>query len=183
MRSVMASLLGYLASLAAFTAGAEECTQPSNPIETDRPDITNSSIVLPVGSLQNENGINLSRHDGAQVFDGTNSRLRLGIAPCLELLVDLPNVVTAFHGPGASGFTDVVPAVKWQISPIPEKFDLSVTTGVGLPTGAVSVAGPGAQPYLQFPWSVELGRGWAITGMVTNFFVPADPVNRYTNQS
>jgi hypothetical protein len=180
---LMLGLLGYLASLPASLARAEECTQPSNPIETDRPDITNSSIVLPVGSLQNENGINLSRHDGAQVFDGTNSRLRLGIAPCLELLVDLPNVVTAFHGPGASGFTDVVPAVKWQISPIPEKFDLSVTTGVGLPTGAVSVAGPGAQPYLQFPWSVELGRGWAITGMVTNFFVPADPVNRYTNQS
>jgi hypothetical protein len=36
---------------------------------------------------------------------------------------------------------------------------------------------------LQFPWSVEIGHGWAITGMVTNFFIPADPVNRYTNQS
>jgi Putative MetA-pathway of phenol degradation len=73
--------------------------------------------------------------------------------------------------------------VKWQISPIPGKFDLSVTAGVGLQTGAVAIAGPGMQPYLQFPWSVELGRGWAITGMVTNFFTPADPVNRYTNQS
>jgi len=183
MRSVMASLLGYLASLAAFTVGAEECTQPSNPIETDRPDITNSSIVLPVGSFQSENGINLSRRDGALVFDGTNSRLRLGIAPCPEVLVDLPSNVTAFHGFGASGFTNLAPAVKWQISPIPEKFDLSMTTGVGLPTGAGSIAGPGAQPYLQFPWSVEIGHGWAITGMVTNFFIPADPVNRYTNQS
>jgi hypothetical protein len=183
MRSLMASLLGYLASLAAFTAGAEECTRSSNPIETDRPDITNSSIVLPVGSFQSENGINLSRRDGAQVFDGTNSRLRLGIARCLEVLVDLPSNVTAFHGLGASGFTNLAPAVKWQISPIPEKFDLSMTTGVGLPTGAGSIAGPGAQPYLQFPWSVEIGHGWAITGMVTNFFIPADPVNRYTNQS
>ncbi len=131
MRSLMASLLGYLASLAAFTAGAEECTRSSNPIETDRPDITNSSIVLPVGSFQSENGINVSRRDGAQVFDGTNSRLRLGIAPCLEVLVDLPSNVTAFHGFGASGFTNLAPAVKWQISPIPEKFDLSMTTGVG----------------------------------------------------
>jgi hypothetical protein len=66
------------------------------------------------------------------------------------------------------------------ISPIPEKFDLSITTGVGLPTGARSIAGPGAQPYLQFPCSVELGHGWALTGMVTYFFIPADPVNRYT---
>jgi hypothetical protein len=68
-------------------------------------------------------------------------------------------------------------------SPIPEKFDLSMTAGIGLSTGAVSIAGPSAQPYVQFPWSVELGRGWAITGMVTNFFTPANPVNRYTNQS
>jgi hypothetical protein len=77
----------------------------------------------------------------------------------------------------------LAPAIKWQISPIPDKFDLSITVGIGMPTGAVGVAGPGTQPYLQFPWSIELGSGWAITGMVTNFFVPADPVNRYTNQS
>jgi Putative MetA-pathway of phenol degradation len=177
-------LAASLASLSgASKASAAECTQRSDPIETDRPDTTDSSVVVPVGSFQNENGINLNRRESALVFDGTNSRLRLGIAPCLEVLVDLPTDVTAFRGPGASGFTNVVPAVKWQISPIPEKFDLSMTAGVGLPTGAVAIAGPGMQPYLQFPWSMELGSGWAITGMVTNFFIPADPVNRYINQS
>jgi hypothetical protein len=181
---LVALLAASVASLSgASAASAAECTQPSNPIETDRPDTTNSSVVVPVGSFQNENGINLNRRDSALVFDGTNSRLRLGIAPCLEVLVDLPTDVSAFRGPGASGFTNVVPAVKWQISPIPEKFDLSMTSGVGLPTGAVAIAGPGMQPYLQFPWSLELGSGWAITGMVTNFFIPAGPVNRYINQS
>src|SRR5258708_23160547 len=140
MRTLMASLLGYPASLAAFAAGAEECTQPSNPIETDRPDITNSSIVLPVGSFQSENGINLSRRDGAQVFDGTNSRLRLGVGPCLEVLVDLPSNVTAFHGFGASGFTNLAPSVEWQIRPTPEQFDLSMPTVVGLPTVSASGA-------------------------------------------
>jgi hypothetical protein len=41
-------------AMAAFeaTAVAGECTTPSSPIETDRPDVTNSSIVVPVGSLQ-----------------------------------------------------------------------------------------------------------------------------------
>lgn len=141
------TLATFLASVtASVAAAAEECTQPSNPIETDRPDNTNSSIVLPVGSFQDENGINVSRQNGAQVFDGTNSRLRLGIAPCLEVFVDLPTVDTPIRGAGASGLTNVAPAVKWQISPIPEKIDLSMTAGVGLPTGAVSIAGPGAQP-------------------------------------
>src|SRR5215467_6735014 len=75
---------------------ADACTQSSAPIETDRPDVTNSSVVVPVGSLQNENGINVSRRDGATIFDGTNSRLRLGIAPCFEILIDLPNYVGTF---------------------------------------------------------------------------------------
>jgi hypothetical protein len=174
---------GAVASLCASTAVAGECTQPNNPIETDRPDTTNSSIVVPVGSLQNENGINMSRRDGADIFDGTNSRWRLGIAPCVEFLVDLPNYLGTFRGAGASGFGDVTPAVKWQVSPVPGKFDLSVTVGVALPTGADMIAGRGAQPYMQFPWSFDLGGGWAITGMETNFFTPLSPTVTFSNQS
>src|SRR5262249_14224665 len=82
-----------------------------------------------------------------------------------------------FRGAGPSGFGNVAPAFKWQISPVPGKFDLSVTAGAGLPTGARAIAGPGVQSYLQFPWSVQLGGGWAFTGLVTNFFTPADAVN------
>jgi hypothetical protein len=162
---------------------ADECTKASEPIATDRPDITNSSVVVPVGSLQNENGWNVSRRDGLDVVDGSNSRWRLGIAPCLEVLIDLPNYAGTFRGSGPSGFGDVAPAVKWQISPVPGKIDLSITAGAALPTGARSIAGRGVQPYLQFPWSVELHDGWALTGMVTNFFTPDDPANRYSNQT
>ncbi len=162
---------------------AEGCTQPSEPIETDRPDTTNSSVVVPVGSLQNENGANVTRRSGADVFDGANSRWRLGVAPCFEVLIDLPNYVGALRGAGPSGFSDIAPAFKWQVSPAPGKFDLSVTAGAGLPTGARAITGRGVQPYLQFPWSLELGDGWAFTGMVTNFFMPEDPVNRYSNQT
>jgi opacity protein-like surface antigen len=173
-----------VAALAWHTSAiaADECTQASAPIATDRPDTTNSSVVVPVGSLQNENGWNVSRRDGGNVFDGSNSRWRLGVASCLEVLIDLPNYVGTFHGAGPSGFGDVAPAVKWQVSPLPAKIDLSVTAGTALPTGALAIAGRGVQPYLQFPWSVELHDGWAVTGMVTNFFTPDDP-NKYSNQS
>ncbi|HMA72412.1 MAG TPA: transporter [Xanthobacteraceae bacterium] len=183
-RSVwLPAIITALAWSTTAAVAAEECTQPSEPIATDRPDTTNSSVVVPVGSLQNENGANVSRRNGADVFDGTNSRWRLGIVPCFELLIDLPNYVGTFRGAGPSGFGNVAPAFKWQISPIPGKFDLSLTAGVGLPTGAEAIAGHGVQPYLQFPWSVELGDGWALTGMVTNFFTPEDPANKYSNQS
>src|SRR5215469_5264304 len=133
----------------------------------DRPDVTNSPIVVPAGSLQSENGIDTSRDHGADILNGTNSRWRLGIAPCLEVLVDLPNYFATLRGVGPSGFGDVAPAVKWQISPLPGKFDLSLTVGAALPTGATDVAGPGVQPYVQFPWSIDLGGDWALNGMET----------------
>jgi hypothetical protein len=151
-------------------AEAGECPSPTSEIATDRPDVTNSSLVVPMGSLQGENGINSTGHGPERAFDGTNSRLRLGVAPCLELLVDLPNYVWGFRGPTDSGFFNVVPAIKWQLNSLPEPWNLSVTAGAGLPTGATKIAGLGVQPYLQFPWSHELGNGWGTSGMLTTFF-------------
>jgi hypothetical protein len=148
---VIAFVGGTLAAFGAGAAAAGECPQPNKPIETDRPDVTNSSSVVPVGSLQNENGVDQSRNHGADVLDGTNSRWRLGIAPCLEVLADLPNYVATFQGVGASGFGDVAPAVKWQLNLPQSKFNVSVTTGAALPTGAIAVSGRGVQPYVQIP--------------------------------
>lgn len=161
-------------SLAAVNAQAETCPTAKHEIATDRPDVTNSSIVVPVGSFQSENGVNSRGQDGGQLIDGTNTRWRLGIAPCLEILMDLPTYFATVRGPGSSGFTDVAPAIKWQVSPIPGKIDLSLVAGVALPTGAVDIAGPGAQPYLQMPWSWELHDGWGLSGMLTEFFRPSE---------
>jgi hypothetical protein len=170
-------LLSVCLILSATGARADGCPTAKDEIATDRPDVTNSSLVVPVGSFQSENGVNVSARDGGRSVDGTNSRWRLGVAPCLELLVDLPSYVANVHAPGNSGFTDVAPAVKWQVSPIPGKVDMSLVFGVALPTGAAEIAGRGAQPYVQLPWSWELHDGWGVSGMFTEFFRPTDPTS------
>jgi hypothetical protein len=164
-------------------AYAGECPTSSSEIATDRPDVTNSSLVVPLGSLQSENGINTTRKGFDRTFDGTNSRLRLGVAPCLEVLVDLPNYVGGLRGAAESGFGNVAPAIKWQFSSLPEPWNLSVTAGAGLPTGSSRIVVPGIQPYLQFPWSHELGGGWGTSGMVTTFFFPSNPANKQTTEA
>jgi hypothetical protein len=161
---------------------ADDCPGNSSEIATDRPDVTNSSLVVPAGSLQSENGVDLTSRSGAQTLNGTNTRLRVGLFPCFELLADLPSYSAGVQGPADWGFSNLSPALKWQISPLPGKFDLSVTTGVGLPTGASRISGPGPQPYLQFPWSLELSDDWAATGMVTEFFTPSDPATKLVSQ-
>jgi Putative MetA-pathway of phenol degradation len=177
-RILQIGLLSAVAVLGAVDARAEGCPTAKDEIATDRPDVTNSSLVVPVGSLQSENGANVSARDGGRTIDGTNTRWRLGVAPCLELLVDLPTYFANIRRPGRSGFSDVAPAIKWQVSPIPGKVDLSVVFGMALPTGAVDMAGRGAQPYLQLPWSWELNEGWGVSGMLTEFFRPSDVTNK-----
>ena len=162
---------------------ADTCPTAKDEIATDRPDVTNSSLVVPVGSLQSENGVNFSARDGGRTIDGTNTRWRLGVAPCLEVLLDLPTYFANVREPGSSGFSDVAPAIKWQVSPIPGKVDLSLVFGVALPTGAVEIAGRGAQPYLQMPWSWELHDGWGLSGMLTEFFRPSELTTRRITQA
>jgi hypothetical protein len=111
--------LGVCFLLGLFVVGATEtradsCPSQQDEIATDRPDVANSSLVVPVGSFQSENGVNLSARDGGRSLDGTNTRWRVGVAPCLEVLVDLPGYLSNLRSPGTSDFTDVAPAVKWQ---------------------------------------------------------------------
>jgi hypothetical protein len=171
-------LLTLLIYHSTFTAEAESCPGIGDEIATDRPDVTNSSVVVPAGSLQIENGVNFSMRAGDRFVDGANTRLRAGIANCLEFLVDTPTYFANVRNPENSGFSDVAPALKWQISPIPGKVDLSAVFGLALPTGSAGIAGRGAQPYLQFPWSWELRSGWGLSGMFTEFFRPSEPASK-----
>lgn len=164
-------------------AEAGECPSPQSEIATDRPDVTNSSLVVPDSSIQIENGVNTSGQSAGKSFDGSNSRLRFGVAPCLEVLVDVPSYVGRLTGTVDGGFTNVGPGVKWQVSGLPEPANLSVVFGAGLPTGTPAITGAGFQPYLQFPWSYELGGGWDISGMFTSFFRPSDLANRQTSEA
>ena len=66
-------------------AWADGCPLPTSEIDTDRPDTTNSSEVVPVGSLQVENGVNIADWPDGTRLDGTNSRLRLGVADTVPL--------------------------------------------------------------------------------------------------
>ena len=128
-------------------------------------------------------GVNLSRRNGDVTFDGTESRARFGVALCLEILLDVPSYFAAVRGQRASGFSDAAPAVKWQISQVPGTFDLAATVGAALPTGTTAVAGRGVQPYLQWPWSSDLGGGWSLAGMLTNTFTSADAHNKILSET
>jgi hypothetical protein len=77
-------LLWALAGGTRAARGADGCSIAADEIATDRPDVTNSSLVVPRGSLQAENGVDWTVQHGSNALDGTNTRLRLGVAHCIE---------------------------------------------------------------------------------------------------
>ena len=139
----------------------EACPDPAQEIDTDRPDVTNSSVVVPRGSLQMENGINWTGGQ-ASGLDGPNSRVRLGLAECSELFVDLPDFSSAH-----AGVSGIAPGFKRQIEGLPDGLSASAVAGMLLPSGSNSYG-----PYVQFPWSQELTENWKIDGMATGSWFP-----------
>jgi hypothetical protein len=140
-------------------------------IVTDRPDITESGIVVPKGSLQVENGLTLTNDHGQHTLDLSETLLRLGVGSRTELRFVIPNYINGFEGRApASGFGDIALGVKQQLGPLWGGFDLSVIAAVSLPTGADRTSSHGVDPFLKFPWSQDLRGGWSVGGMFSVFW-------------
>jgi hypothetical protein len=167
-RSAFAAALFVIAlNTGAFvTFAADGCPTSADEISTDRPDVTNSSRVVPYGSLQVENGVDWTVRQGSNVVSGTETRLRFGVARCTEVLADVPTYFYSLNGRASSGFSDLVVSVKREL-PVPLGFHLSATGGLGFPTGAAKISSHGYDPYIQFPWSRRLTDDWSLHGMFT----------------
>jgi len=163
---------------APWAAGlAEGCPDASQDIVTDRPGVTNSSVVVPTGSLQMENGMTWTAHPAQGALDGPSTRLRFGVANCTEMLVDTPDFTGGIYGHGSVGFSDLAPAIKRQFEGLPEGLNLSAAVGLALPTGRQSISGGGYNPYFQFPWTQDLGNGWTAGGMLSTTWLTGRPIS------
>ena len=166
-----AVLLGFVLLPA---VGWADCATIAEPIDTDRPDSPDDSPTVPPGSLQFENGVGVSRSGGVSTIDLPETRIRLGLTSCTELLIDLPNYNhTLGHGP--HGFGDIAPGFKHQFDGLlPDPFQLWLAGGVALPTGDPKIAGRGAQPYIQVPASVDLTEKLTLAAQYLVTFHPGD---------
>jgi hypothetical protein len=167
-RSAFAAALFLIAliTMASRTFAADGCPTSADEISTDRPDVTNSSVVVPYGSLQVENGVDWTIRQRSDVISGTTTRLRLGVAQCTEVLADVPTYFYSLNGRASSGFSDLVVSVKREL-PVPLGFHLSATGGLGFPTGASKISSHGYDPYIQIPWSRRITDDWSLHGMFT----------------
>ena len=141
-------------------------------ITTDRPSVTDASIVVPAGSLQVENGFLANSTPGLRTLDGPETVVRFGLFSKTELRFYVPD---DYYNQGiglnagsslASGFGDLAIGVKQQLGPT-RGFDVSVVAYLSFPTGARAISSHGCDPAVQVPWSRALSPKWTLGGMLS----------------
>jgi hypothetical protein len=150
-------------------------------ITTDRPSVANSSIVVPLGGFQVENGMLVTNTQGQNIFDLPETSIRYGLLDKTELRFGVPDYYHNFSS-GPSGFGDLALGVKQQIGPI-AGFNLSGIFYMTFPTGAQGITSHGYDPNLQFPWSRGLSTNWTIAGQVAFYWPTVDRSHDFTGET
>lgn len=184
-RPQRALFLAAIVEILTLHARAQPCgANAQSIIATDRPQITNSSIVVPCGSLQFENGFLVTSNAGQRTYDLPETSARFGIANKTELRLALPNYFSNFVASSetSSGFGDLILGLKQQLGPI-HGFDLSLIPSLSLPTGADLISSHGYDPSLQLPWSRSLSKSWTAAGMFSLAWPTESTGRNMTGQS
>jgi hypothetical protein len=156
----------------------------SGPIVTDRPTVTNSSVVVPAGSLQAENGFLDTETQGQSVVDGPETLVRYGLTDRTELRFTAPDYYYNVTNSGSSGtgFGDLALGVKQQLGPT-HGFDVSATVFLSFPSGAAGVSSGGYDPGVQVAWSHGFAETWTAAGMFSLYLPTVGNTRNVTGES
>jgi len=180
--ALLAFVLAGLAPL--HGQGQTTSADTPGPIVTDRPTVTNSSVVVPSGSLQAENGFLETDRQGQSIADGPETLVRFGVATRTELRFTAPDYYYDLNGGGrGSGFGDLAIGVKQQLGPTRGGFDVSATLFLSFPSGADAVSSGGYDPGLQVAWSHGLSSKWNAAGMFSSYAPTQDHTRDVTGEA
>ena len=107
----------------------------TTPLVSDRPDFTESAVVVPLDAVQVEGGFTYSDHATGTVSVG-ELLVRYGLLDRLEIRALLPTYASVDNTAGTDGFTDSQVGFKYQLGPTSNGWDIGVLGALSLPTGA-----------------------------------------------
>jgi hypothetical protein len=186
LRSTFLLLLSVTTGTHVLQAKAQTCgAKAQSAIATDRPQITSSSVVVPCGSLQFENGFQETSNGGQRSYDLPETAVRFGIASKTEFRLAAPDYF--FNDNTASGFAtgigDLSLGFKQQLGPTRGGFDVSLIPSISLPTGANSISSRGYDPTVQLPWSCAVTKNWTAAGVFSLMWPTEGARRNLTGQS
>ncbi len=156
----MSFVFGYSIPAVGQTSGLEE-------LVTDRPDFTESGVVVPRGSFQVEGGLTWERsaHD-IRTASGPELLIRWGFMRQMELRIGLPNYVDLRNHENDSGFGDSSIGTKLELGPIGGEWDLAGIVSVSLPTGGAGFSSDDWDRAVIIATARGLGGSWSLGSQV-----------------
>jgi hypothetical protein len=138
---------------------------------TDRPDFTESSLVVGDGIWQLETGLAYEGDEaGARGFAAPQALLRLGLSRRVELRLGASGFLAERTG---SGFASTTGASDFEVGAKVTVFEeerhgigVSLIPIVSLPVGSDAFSSGGVDPTLKITWARELPRGFGLSGNV-----------------
>jgi len=167
---LLALVIGGTVSLFGQDQTGAAGTQPV--ITTDRPAITDASIVVRSGDLLFENGFTETGSQGQHSFDFPETLVRFGLTSKTELRFTAPNYFNNFNtGTGfGSGWGDVTVGAKQQLITTAAGLDVSLVVALSFPAGAKTISSHGYDPQFLLPWSHPISKSWTAAGMFALFW-------------
>lgn len=147
--------------LAILLACAAPAAAQEAPLVTDRPDFTESAVVVPLGGVQVEAGATVEFANDAEVISGPELLVRWAPVERLELRFGAPDYL---GGTGVSdgGFGDPSLGLKAQFGPL-NGWDLGAIATVSIPVGDDAFSTNAVDPELIFTAGRDLSS-WASLG-------------------
>jgi hypothetical protein len=139
---------------------------PEDPIVTDRPDFTESAVVVPFRWFQLETGFTYQNSRSGSVLGLPEALLRYGMCRRTELRLGLPS-----HGRFSSasltttGFSDTYVGVKHQIGPFSDGSDFALIPAVTLPSHDSPFSSGSLDPEIKICWARGIGSKWSLSVM------------------
>lgn len=136
------------------------------PLETDRPDFTESSLVVPKGTIQVETGATYSNGVDGRSVTAPETLVRWGISDRWEGRIEIPNYVVAHGGKGrASGFDSPTLGAKYQIGPC-KGADSAIIGSVSIPSSRGDFADRKSVLELKLCGAREMKRDRSLSAML-----------------
>jgi len=143
---------------------APATAQGPGPIDTDRPDQTESSALVPARHAQLEFGLAYTVDSpDSELLEAPALLVRYGVVDRLELRFGLPTLTTQFEGGAESDFAD--PEIGAKIALWREKGwrpEVALLAGTTTPVGSEDLSSDRIDPAFRFSFGHTLPRGFAL---------------------
>ncbi|MFQ5605489.1 MAG: transporter [bacterium] len=156
-------LLIFTAACVPTFLGYTQTTDLESEIVTDRPDFTESAVVVPTGAVQFEGGGTLELGPRADDnFTLPELLLRWSFRPRVELRLGLPDYIKFKKAGGPAGFGDSSIGAKVQFGPLAGDWDLAGILTLSLPSGHDDLTSDTVDPELIIVAGRELNAAWSL---------------------